>query len=91
VDLAIRDGRDLDTARVGTLTADTWPDRGVCDTYPQWVREAADRADRRVLVGEPDGTVVVVVRDGILPETEGWASGLRVAPAALGARECALG
>ena len=88
MDLAIRDGRDDDAARVATLTADTWPDREagdyVGDAYPRWVREAADRADRRVLVGERDGTVVAVVRGGLLSETEGWASGLRVAPAARG-------
>lgn len=86
--LAIRDGREEDAARVATLTTDTWPDREVDDyvgdAYPRWVREAADRADRRVLVGERNGEVVAVVRGCLLSETEGWASGLRVAPAARG-------
>ena len=89
MDLSVRDGRAADAARVAEMATDTWPDRDagdyVGDVYPRWVREAAESDDRRVLVAERDDEVVAVMRGCLLSETEGWAAGLRVAPAARGA------
>jgi GNAT superfamily N-acetyltransferase len=82
VGLTVRDGEAGDAARVRDLAADTWPDRAVGDyvgdAYPRWVREAADRDDRRVLVAASDGEAVAVMRGCLLSEWEGWAAGLRV-------------
>lgn len=89
MDLTVRDGRAADAGRVEELATDTWPDRDagdyVGDVYPRWVREAAESDDRRVLVADRDGEVVAVMRGCLLTPTEGWAAGLRVAPAARGA------
>ncbi|MFB6169218.1 MAG: N-acetyltransferase family protein [Haloferacaceae archaeon] len=89
MDVAIRDGRERDAARVREIATDTWPDRAVEDyvggAYPRWVTEAESRDDRRVLVADRDGEVVAVMRGLLLSDDEGWASGLRVAREARGA------
>jgi GNAT superfamily N-acetyltransferase len=85
-DFSVRQARLSDHDAVTSFTTETWPDQETGDYIPdifeQWVE--SDGPEQRTFVLEADDEVAGILQGVMLSEYEGWAQGMRIAPAARG-------